>query len=45
MRALEGSYLRDLLERHGGNVSAAEKAAGIDRKTFHRLINKYQIRE
>jgi DNA-binding NtrC family response regulator len=44
MQVLEASYLRDLLERHGGNVSAAAKAAGIDRKTFHRLINKYQIR-
>jgi len=45
MRELEGAYLRGLLERHGGNVSAAAKAAGIDRKTFHRLINKYQIRD
>jgi DNA-binding NtrC family response regulator len=45
MQILEVSYLRDLLERHGGNVSAAAKAAGIDRKTFHRLINKYQIRD
>jgi len=44
MQVLEASYLRDLLERHGGNVSAAAKAAGIDRKTLHRLINKYQIR-
>jgi DNA-binding NtrC family response regulator len=44
MQVLEASYLRDLLGRHGGNVSAAAKAAGIDRKTFHRLINKYQIR-
>ena len=44
MQVLEASYLRDLLERHGGNISAAAKAAGIDRKTFHRLINKYQIR-
>jgi len=41
---LEASYLRGLLERHAGNVSAAAKMAGIDRKTFHRLINKYQIR-
>src|SRR3989441_2724346 len=45
MRVLEASYLRELLERHGGNVSAAAKAAGVDRKTFHRLINKYQIRD
>jgi DNA-binding NtrC family response regulator len=44
MQVLEASYLRGLLERHAGNVSAAAKAAGIDRKTFHRLINKYQIR-
>jgi DNA-binding NtrC family response regulator len=44
MQVLESSYLRDLLGRHGGNVSAAAKAAGIDRKTFHRLINKYRIR-
>ena len=44
MQVLEAAYLRDLLERHGGNISAAAKAAGIDRKTFHRLINKSQIR-
>ena len=44
MQVLEASYLRQLLERHGGNISAAAKTAGIDRKTFHRLINKYQIR-
>jgi transcriptional regulator of acetoin/glycerol metabolism len=44
MRTLEGSYLRDLLARHEGNVSSAAKAAGIDRKTFHRLINKYGLR-
>ncbi len=44
MRTLESSYLKDLLERHDGNISAAAKAAGIDRKTFHRLVTKYQIR-
>jgi transcriptional regulator with PAS, ATPase and Fis domain len=44
LQALETSYLRDLLDRHDGNVSAAAKAAGIDRKTFHRLINKYGLR-
>ena len=45
MSVLEGSYLRELLERHGGNISAAAKAAGIDRKTFHRLVNKHHVRE
>jgi two-component system, NtrC family, response regulator HydG len=44
LQTLEASYLRDLLDRHGGNISAAAKSAGIDRKTFHRLINKYQLR-
>jgi hypothetical protein len=44
MAVLEASYLKELLERNGGNISAAAKAAGIDRKTFHRLINKHQIR-
>ena len=44
MQVLEASYLRDLLARHDGNISAAAKAAGIDRKTFHRLINKYQLK-
>jgi transcriptional regulator with PAS, ATPase and Fis domain len=45
MAVLETSYLRQLLERHDGNISAAAKAAGIDRKTFHRLINKHHIED
>jgi DNA-binding NtrC family response regulator len=44
MNVLEAAYLRDLLDRHDGNISAAAKDAGIDRKTFHRLVSKYQIR-
>jgi DNA-binding NtrC family response regulator len=44
MGVLEASYLRQLLERHDGNISAAAKAAGIDRKTFHRLATKHGIR-
>ena len=44
MGVLEAAYLRDALERHEGNISAAAKTAGIDRKTFHRLVNKYRIR-
>ncbi len=44
MGVLEASYLRELLARHEGNISAAAKAAGIDRKTFHRLINKYRLK-
>jgi transcriptional regulator with GAF, ATPase, and Fis domain len=44
MSVLEAAYLRDLLARHQGNISAAAKAAGIDRKTFHRLVTKHHIR-
>jgi two-component system, NtrC family, response regulator HydG len=44
LQVLEATYLRDLLKRNDGNVSSAAKAAGIDRKTFHRLINKYGLR-
>jgi DNA-binding NtrC family response regulator len=44
LTVLEGNYLRELLDRHGGNISAATKTAGIDRKTFHRLVTKHQIR-
>src|SRR5262249_55572648 len=44
MAVLESSYLRDVLARHGGNISAAAKAAGTDRKTFHRLIKKHTLR-
>jgi two-component system, NtrC family, response regulator HydG len=44
LQTLEASYLRELLDRHRGNISAAAKVARIDRKTFHRLINKYQLR-
>jgi DNA-binding NtrC family response regulator len=44
MGVLEASYLRQLLDRHQGNISAAAKAAGIDRKTFHRLVTKHGVR-
>ena len=44
LQVLEAAYLRDLLDRHDGNISAAAKVAGIDRKTFHRLVHKYQVR-
>jgi DNA-binding NtrC family response regulator len=44
MSVLEASYLRDLLVRHGGNITAAAKAAGVDRKTFHRLVTKHGVR-
>jgi DNA-binding NtrC family response regulator len=44
LAVLEASYLRQLLDRHDGNISAAALAAGIDRKTFHRLVNKHHLK-
>jgi transcriptional regulator of acetoin/glycerol metabolism len=41
MQVLEASYLERMLERHG-NISAAAKVAGVDRKTFHRLLTKHR---
>ena len=39
----EKEYLSDLLKRHGGNISQAARTAGIDRKTIHRMLAKYEI--
>jgi two-component system, NtrC family, response regulator HydG len=41
---LESAYLADLLKRQGGNISGAARAAGVDRKTIHRLLNKHHLR-
>jgi two-component system response regulator GlrR len=38
LRVFEHSYLVDILGRHDGNVSAAARAAGIDRIHFYRLL-------
>jgi DNA-binding NtrC family response regulator len=43
MSAFEQEYLRDLLSRHAGNISRAARHAGIDRKTIHRMLSKYQM--
>ena len=34
------SYLRKLLVQHGGNVSKAARAAGIDRMTVHKMLSR-----
>ena len=40
----EKSDIRDLLDRHGGNVSQASREAEIERAYLQRLIKKYEIR-
>ncbi len=37
----ERDYLTGVLERHGGNISRAAAAAGLDRMYFKRLLKKY----
>jgi two-component system response regulator GlrR len=40
----ERDYLKQLLERHGGNVTQAAREAGVDRVYIHRLLRKYGIK-
>ena len=42
--AFEQRYLIDLIERHGGNVSKAARAADMDRKSISRLLRKHNIK-
>lgn len=39
----ERAYLASLMASHHGNVSRAAKAAGKERRSFQRLLRKYQI--
>jgi DNA-binding NtrC family response regulator len=43
IESFEMSFLEQLLQRHGGNVSKAARQAGISRRTIHRLIQKYNL--
>ena len=43
IEAFERKYLVDLIERHGGNVSRAARAADMDRKSISRLMKKHGI--
>jgi len=40
----EAKYLRELLAAHGDNVSAAARAAGIDRVHLHRMLARSGLR-
>jgi two-component system response regulator GlrR len=41
----EVRYLEGLLSLHGNNVSAAARAAGVNRVHFYRLLRKHGLRE
>jgi DNA-binding NtrC family response regulator len=40
LEAFDRKFLEQLLDKHGGNTSAASAEAGIDRKTFTLRLNK-----
>ena len=44
VRWVERRYLERLLAEHGNNVSAAARAAGIDRVHLHRLLSRAGLR-
>jgi len=44
LEAFERSYLERLLAVHGNNVSAAARAAGVDRVHLHRLLARAGLR-
>ncbi|HEU0031930.1 MAG TPA: sigma 54-interacting transcriptional regulator [Kofleriaceae bacterium] len=44
VRHIERRYLEQLLQLHRGNVSAAARAAGIDRVHMHRLLDRAGLR-
>jgi DNA-binding NtrC family response regulator len=44
IRAFERGYLEDLLKKHDNNVTAAARAAGVDRIHFYRLLWKHNLR-
>ncbi|MBI1987970.1 MAG: sigma-54-dependent Fis family transcriptional regulator [Nitrospinae bacterium] len=43
--SFEREYLSQLLREQRGNISRAAQQAGIDRKTIHRLIRKYGLKD
>jgi DNA-binding NtrC family response regulator len=43
LEKFEVEYLTNLLKKHSGNISLAALECGIDRRSIHRLINKYNI--
>lgn len=43
VQVFERRYLRDLLARHGGNISATARAADLDRKHLKTLLRKHKL--
>jgi transcriptional regulator with PAS, ATPase and Fis domain len=44
LAAFERRYVAELLERHQGNITAAARAAAVDRITFYRLLWRHGLK-
>jgi DNA-binding NtrC family response regulator len=44
VESFERAYLRALMERHSGNVTAASQQAGMLRSALQRLLRKYELK-
>jgi DNA-binding NtrC family response regulator len=45
IRSFERRYVQEMLAKHEDNVSAAARAAGIDRVRFYRLLWKHGLKQ
>jgi transcriptional regulator of acetoin/glycerol metabolism len=39
----EKDFLEKALKKHSGNISKAAEKCGVNRRTFHRLMSKYEL--
>jgi len=44
LEEFEREYLEHQLEKHNWNISRTAEDCGIDRRTIHRLINKFDLK-
>jgi DNA-binding NtrC family response regulator len=44
LQKFEQDYIRDLLGRHGGNITHAAREAGKERRAFGRLVKRYGLK-
>ena len=43
VEAFESQYMKNMLRKHGWNISAVSRSAGISRKHVRTLIRKYDL--
>jgi len=43
IEAFEEAYVHALMEKHGGNISAASREAALSRRHLRELLRKYDL--